>query len=117
MRQSKERRALKQFTLSTGKSAGRNYSGRITVFHRGGGSKRLLRRIDLKRSTSSMGIVERIEYDPNRSSQIIQILGLILRIFCISMLLLFLTRLLADWEITWAWAIPFFIFAIGSFLL
>lgn len=64
-----------------------------------------------------MGIVERIEYDPNRSSQIIQILGLILRIFLISMLLLFLTRLLADWEMTWAWAIPFFLFAIGSFLL
>lgn len=63
-------RALRQFTLSTGKSAGRNSSGRITVFQRGGGSKRLLRRIDLKRSTSSMGIVESIEYDPNRSSQI-----------------------------------------------
>nr|YP_009045801.1 ribosomal protein L2 [Batis maritima]AIC83404.1 ribosomal protein L2 [Batis maritima] len=70
MRQSKEGRALRQFTLSTGKSAGRNSSGRITVFHRGGGSKRLQRRIDLKRSTSSMGIVERIEYDPNRSSWI-----------------------------------------------
>ncbi|KAK8694797.1 hypothetical protein V6N13_072342 [Hibiscus sabdariffa] len=70
MRQSQERRALRQFILSTGKSAGRNSSGRITVFHRGGGSKRLQRRIDLKRSTSSMGIVERIEYDPNRSSRI-----------------------------------------------
>lgn len=66
----RQRRALRQFTLSTGKSAGRNSSGRITVFHRGGGSKRLQRRIDLKRSTSSMGIVERIEYDPNRSSRI-----------------------------------------------
>nr|YP_010901720.1 ribosomal protein L2 [Suriana maritima]WIL07940.1 ribosomal protein L2 [Suriana maritima] len=66
----KEGRALRQFTLSTGKSAGRNSSGRITVFHRGGGSKRLQRRIDLKRSTSSMGIVERIEYEPNRSSRI-----------------------------------------------
>nr|UFX34233.1 ribosomal protein L2 [Zygophyllum fabago] len=66
----RERRALRQFTLSTGKSAGRNSSGRITVFHRGGGSKRLQRRIDLKRSTSSMGIVERIEYDPHRSSRI-----------------------------------------------
>ncbi|KAK8609171.1 hypothetical protein V6N13_025478 [Hibiscus sabdariffa] len=65
-----ERRALRQFISSTGKSAGRNSSGRITVFHRGGGSKRLQRRIDLKRSTLSTGIVERIEYDPNRSSQI-----------------------------------------------
>ncbi|KAF8407371.1 hypothetical protein HHK36_006500 [Tetracentron sinense] len=70
MRQGQEGRALRQFTLSTGKSAGRNSSGRITVFHRGGGSKRLQRRIDLKRSTSSIGIVERIEYDPNRSSRI-----------------------------------------------
>ncbi|KAI4298071.1 hypothetical protein MLD38_040494 [Melastoma candidum] len=70
MTRRKEGGAQRQFTLSTGKSAGRNSSGRITVFHRGGGSKRLQRRIDLKRSTSSMGIVERIEYDPNRSSLI-----------------------------------------------
>nr|YP_009531825.1 ribosomal protein L2 [Leiosporoceros dussii]AXZ70971.1 ribosomal protein L2 [Leiosporoceros dussii] len=66
-----KRKALKQLTLSLKRgSAGRNASGRITVFHRGGGSKRLQRKIDLKRSTSSMGIVERIEYDPNRSSWI-----------------------------------------------
>ncbi|XVE54472.1 hypothetical protein DITRI_Ditri03aG0084000 [Diplodiscus trichospermus] len=64
------RRALRQLILSSAKSAGRNSSGRITIFHRGGGAKRLHRRIDLKRSTSSMGIVERIEYDPNRSSRI-----------------------------------------------
>ncbi|KAK6923610.1 Ribosomal Proteins L2, RNA binding domain [Dillenia turbinata] len=70
MRESQEGRALRQFTLSISQSAGRNSSGRITVFHRGGGSKRLQRRIDLKRSTSSMGIVERIEYDPNRFSRI-----------------------------------------------
>nr|YP_009242031.1 ribosomal protein L2 [Oryza minuta]AMQ23378.1 ribosomal protein L2 [Oryza minuta] len=70
MRQSIKGRALRHFTFSTGKSAGRNSSGRITVFHRGGGSKRLQRKIDLKRSTSSIGIVERIEYDPNRSSRI-----------------------------------------------
>nr|QJH91626.1 ribosomal protein L2 [Zamia integrifolia]QJH91785.1 ribosomal protein L2 [Ceratozamia hildae] len=63
-------KALRQFTFGTEKSAGRNPSGRTTVFHRGGGSKRLQRRIDSKRSTSSMGIVERIEYDPNRSSRI-----------------------------------------------
>ncbi|KAL6562736.1 hypothetical protein OROGR_003743 [Orobanche gracilis] len=63
-------RALRQFTLSKGKSAGRNSSGRITIFHRGGGAKRLQRSIDLKRSVSSMGVVERIEYDPNRSSRI-----------------------------------------------
>nr|YP_009277459.1 ribosomal protein L2 [Psilotum nudum]AOH05929.1 ribosomal protein L2 [Psilotum nudum] len=64
------RKALKKLTNSLRRSAGRNSSGRITVFHRGGGSKRLQRRIDLERSTSSLGIVERIEYDPNRSSWI-----------------------------------------------
>nr|QIA59598.1 ribosomal protein L2 [Conocephalum conicum] len=64
-------KALKQLTFNLKRSsAGRNSSGRITVFHRGGGSKRLQRKIDFKRSTSSMGIVERIEYDPNRSSWI-----------------------------------------------
>src|ERR1051325_5376078 len=73
MRQRKEGRALRQLTFRTGKSAGRNSSGRIKVFHRGGGSKRLQRRIDQKRSTSSMGIVERIEYDPNRSSRIVPV--------------------------------------------
>nr|QIA60508.1 ribosomal protein L2 [Scapania ornithopodioides] len=64
-------KALKQLTFHLKRSsAGRNSSGRITVFHRGGGSKRLQRKIDFKRSTSSIGIVERIEYDPNRSSRI-----------------------------------------------
>ncbi|KAL2941625.1 60S ribosomal protein L2 mitochondrial [Bienertia sinuspersici] len=53
-----------------GSTAGRNSKGRITIYHRGGGAKRLQRNIDLKRSTSSMGVVERIEYDPNRSSRL-----------------------------------------------
>ncbi|KAH9619475.1 hypothetical protein KSS87_019118 [Heliosperma pusillum] len=53
-----------------GSTAGRNSAGRITIFHRGGGAKRLQRKVDLKRSTSSMGVVERIEYDPNRSSRV-----------------------------------------------
>ncbi|CAN1255741.1 60S ribosomal protein L2, mitochondrial [Linum perenne] len=57
-------------TLNVGKTAGRNSAGRITSYHRGGGAKRLHRRIDIKRDTSSIGVVERIEYDPNRSSRI-----------------------------------------------
>lgn len=63
-------KAPRQLTLHVGKTGGRNSAGRITSFHRGGGSKRLHRRIDLKRSTSSMGVIERVEYDPNRSSRI-----------------------------------------------
>ncbi|GLJ07047.1 hypothetical protein SUGI_0056490 [Cryptomeria japonica] len=65
-------RAIKQLTFGKDKSAGRNSAGRITIFHRGGGSKRLQRIVDVKRNTpsKSTGIVERIEYDPNRSSRI-----------------------------------------------
>ncbi|XP_057436561.1 60S ribosomal protein L2, mitochondrial isoform X2 [Lotus japonicus] len=65
------KRALRQFTFGAAKTAGRNSQGRITSFHRGGGAKRLQRTVDLKRNTtSSVGVVERIEYDPNRSSHI-----------------------------------------------
>ncbi|CAH1426095.1 unnamed protein product [Lactuca virosa] len=63
-------RPLRQFVSGKDKSAGRNSKGRITIFHRGGGAKRSQRTIDLKRNTSSVGVVERIEYDPNRTSRI-----------------------------------------------
>nr|AKI85131.1 ribosomal protein L2 [Monsonia emarginata] len=66
----KDGRTLKQFTWSKSKTAGRNSSGCITSFHRGGGAKRLHRTVDLKRSTPALGIVERIEYDPNRTSRL-----------------------------------------------
>nr|WPD96654.1 mitochondrial 60S ribosomal protein L2 [Dystaenia ibukiensis]WPF70754.1 60S ribosomal protein L2 [Dystaenia ibukiensis] len=60
----------RQFTRSKGKSAGRNSAGRITIWHRGGGAKRLQRKIDMKRNTSATRIVEKIDYDPNRSSRV-----------------------------------------------
>ncbi|KAL4591919.1 hypothetical protein LXL04_004894 [Taraxacum kok-saghyz] len=63
-------RPLRQFLTGKDTSAGRNSKGRITIFHRGGGAKRSQRTIDLKRNTSSVGVVERIEYDPNRTSRI-----------------------------------------------
>ena len=63
-------RPFKKLSYGKTKSAGRNYSGSITVYHRGGGSKRNHRRIDFQRNLLYKGIVERIEYDPNRSSKI-----------------------------------------------
>lgn len=63
-------RPLRQFLSGKSKNAGRNSAGRITTFHRGGGAKRSQRTIDLKRNTTSVGVVERIEYDPNRTSRI-----------------------------------------------
>ncbi|UCH42624.1 MAG: 50S ribosomal protein L2 [Dehalococcoidales bacterium] len=53
------------------KKAGRNSQGRITVRHRGGGAKRMLRVIDFKRDKIGVpGRVATIEYDPNRSARI-----------------------------------------------
>ena len=51
------------------KHAGRNSYGKITVRHRGGGNKRKYRIIDFKRDKLDMpAVVQRIEYDPNRSA-------------------------------------------------
>lgn len=53
------------------KSGGRNNYGRITVRHIGGGHKRLYRIIDFKRDKDEIpAIIERVEYDPNRSANI-----------------------------------------------
>lgn len=52
------------------KSAGRNNYGNLTVRHQGGGVKRRLREIDFKRNSTADGVVETIEYDPNRTSLI-----------------------------------------------
>ena len=51
--------------------AGRNFRGKITVRHRGGGHKRRYRIIDFKRDKDGIPArVATIEYDPNRSARI-----------------------------------------------
>ncbi|MDE1548087.1 50S ribosomal protein L2 [Jeotgalibaca caeni] len=53
------------------KHAGRNNQGKITVRHQAGGHKRAYRIIDFKRNKDGVvGIVNAIEYDPNRSANI-----------------------------------------------
>src|SRR3954452_6556778 len=53
------------------KSGGRNVHGRKTSRHRGGGAKRLYRKIDFKRRKDGVPArVASIEYDPNRSAYI-----------------------------------------------
>ncbi len=60
--------------LTTGKrkaTSARNSYGRITVRHRGGGVKRLLRDVDHRKNKFGVeGIVESLQYDPNRSANI-----------------------------------------------
>lgn len=53
------------------KQGGRNNLGRVTVRHRGGGHKQRYRIIDFKRNKVDVpAVVERLEYDPNRSAHI-----------------------------------------------
>lgn len=53
------------------KHGGRNNTGRITVRHQGGGHKQHYRLIDFRRDKDSVpSVVERLEYDPNRSAHI-----------------------------------------------
>ena len=61
----------KSLTVSLKKNAGRNNQGKITVRHRGGGSRRKYRIIDFKRRKDGIpATVVSIEYDPNRTANI-----------------------------------------------
>jgi large subunit ribosomal protein L2 len=61
----------KSLTEGLKKSGGRNVHGRKTSRHRGGGAKRLYRKIDFKRRKDGVPAkVAAIEYDPNRSANI-----------------------------------------------
>ena len=67
----RKKRPEKELTSRFKKKGGRNNQGKITALHRGGGHKRLYRRIDFKRDKDGVAAtVTHIEYDPNRSSRI-----------------------------------------------
>jgi len=60
---------VKQLTEGLTKSGGRNNHGRTTAYNRGGGHKRTYRLVDFKRTKFGVpGVVERLEYDPNRTA-------------------------------------------------
>jgi large subunit ribosomal protein L2 len=60
---------VKALTVGKPEKGGRNNLGRITVRFRGGGHKQAYRIIDFKRrKLDAPGKVERLEYDPNRTS-------------------------------------------------
>lgn len=61
----------KRLTKKNHRSKGRNNRGVITIRHRGGGHKRLYRIIDFKRNKYGIeGVVNSVEYDPNRNARI-----------------------------------------------
>jgi len=60
---------VKTLTEGLTSTGGRNNTGRITVRFRGGGHKRAYRIVDFKRRKLGVpAVVERLEYDPNRSA-------------------------------------------------
>jgi len=67
----KKAKPEKSLTEGRAERAGRDWNGRISVRHKGGGHKRLYRNIDFKRDKIGVpGKVATIEYDPNRSANI-----------------------------------------------
>jgi large subunit ribosomal protein L2 len=61
----------KKLLVPLKKHGGRNFSGKITCRHIGGGAKRMYRIIDFKRNKDGQAAtVTTIEYDPNRSCNI-----------------------------------------------
>ncbi len=61
----------RSLTVSLGRHGGRNSYGRVTVRHRGGGNRRLVRQIDFKREKRGIPAkVAAIEYDPNRTARL-----------------------------------------------
>ena len=62
---------VKALTEGLTKSGGRNNMGRVTAFRHGGGHKRSYRVIDFKRRKWGVeGVVQQLEYDPNRTAWI-----------------------------------------------
>jgi large subunit ribosomal protein L2 len=66
-----KRKPEKSLVSPLKKKGGRNFRGKITVRHHGGGAKQMLRLLDFKRDKIGVpGRVAAIEYDPNRSARI-----------------------------------------------
>nr|YP_011008088.1 ribosomal protein L2 [Dictyotopsis propagulifera]WBP69954.1 ribosomal protein L2 [Dictyotopsis propagulifera] len=71
---------LKSLTFAYKRFNGRNNTGHITMWHRGGQHKRLYRNLDLQRKNTN-GIVTKIEYDPNRKASIARIFNPDIKIY------------------------------------
>ena len=67
----KSSKPFKGLTVGLKKSGGRNHDGKMTVRNIGGGHKKKYRIIDFKREIEgTIGVVQTIEYDPNRTAYI-----------------------------------------------
>nr|YP_009495524.1 ribosomal protein L2 [Psammoneis japonica]AWQ64254.1 ribosomal protein L2 [Psammoneis japonica] len=61
---------IKSQLTSLKNTSGRNNTGKITAYHKGGGHKQKYRKINFYRTIASLGIITSLEYDPNRTANI-----------------------------------------------
>ena len=67
----KKKRPEKALVSRFKRRGGRNFQGKITCRHRGGGQRILYRHIDFRRNKDGViGTVTHVEYDPNRTCRI-----------------------------------------------
>lgn len=59
---------IKNMIIGKKNATGKNNSGKITIYHKGGGHKKRYRKIDFIRTEDSIGIVTSLEYDPYRTA-------------------------------------------------
>lgn len=68
-----QNKPVRSLTTIKKKTSGRNVQGKITVRHRGGGTRVFYRNVCFKLPEGVQATIEAIEYDPNRSSRIARI--------------------------------------------
>lgn len=64
------KKPVRSLLVAKKKTSGRNNQGRITTRHKGGGVRQYYRIISFNLPDGTNGVVEHIEYDPNRSARI-----------------------------------------------
>lgn len=65
---------IKKLVTSNNCGRGRNHRGVITCRHRGGGHKKLYRKIDFwRKKLEWVGVAKSVEYDPNRNARIVRV--------------------------------------------
>lgn len=65
------KKPVKSLIVSKRRGNGRNNQGRITTRHQGGGARKYYRLMDF--NFKGEGVIEHIEYDPNRSARIARV--------------------------------------------
>ena len=78
----KKKSLVKKLIIGKKTSSGRNYSGRITVRHRGGGVKKRYRKVNFDNyKPLKIGIVCSLEYDPNRTAYLAAVYDIVKKEF------------------------------------